>query len=404
MTDLEKTKLIIKKIRDKFGNKYDLSQIGIIHNTEEDKITIICPKHGPFITTPKSILKSKFGCKKCAYELRNNKSGKNDLIKECINIDNLIPLENPKVVDKNKLIGTVYCFINKTNNKLYFGETVKSDFNERFNEHRSKSKLGVVNYFYNAIRKYTWENFDKIIVFQTDVYDKTDENKEILNNIVNKKEKEFIKQFNTDNHQFGYNLTKGGDGIVGYKFTEETKKKMSILHSGENHWNYGNLNNKTSDIILQFDLDFNFIKEWPSMREIERELGYATSNISRCCSNKIDTYKSSIWVKKENYFEGYLQKYKSRAKCKSSDKEVLQFDFLGNKIAEYISGAEAARVLNINRNTITAAASGRDPQAHGFIWIYKEKFTEDILKDKLEKVKSCRFYKKIVSNLSSASI
>ena len=65
---------------------------------------------------------------------------------------------------------------------------------------------------------------------------------------------------------------------------------MSILHSGENHWNYGNLNNKTSDIILQFDLDFNFIKEWPSMREIERELGYSTSNISRCCSNKIDTY------------------------------------------------------------------------------------------------------------------
>ena len=30
----------------------------------------------------------------------------------------------------------VYCFINTINNKLYIGETVRSDFNERFNQHK----------------------------------------------------------------------------------------------------------------------------------------------------------------------------------------------------------------------------------------------------------------------------
>ena len=79
----------------------------------------------------------------------------------------------------------------------------------------------------------------------------------------------------------------------------------------------------------------------------------------------------------------------------------MQYDFLGNFIAEYISCAEAGRV--IGKKNISSAASGKDPQAHSYIWIYKDDFSKELLKDKLEKVKSCRFYKKIVSNLSSTS-
>lgn len=397
MTNEEKLKKFLEKAKVKFPN-YDYSKVEIFSNSEKDKVCIICPEHGEFYTSPKAFLKSVYGCKKCANILRGINSRKVKITKTTKNdlpLD-LNPIENPKIVSKDELIGTVYCFINNVNNKLYIGETVKSSYNDRINEHH-KNSVTVDNYFYKAIRKYGWENFSVIVLFQTSPYENNDENKKLLNNIVNEKEIYYINKYDTTNPSKGYNLTKGGDGVVGYKFSEESKAKMSIDRSGDKHWNYGNYNNKTSKAILQFDLDFNFIKEWPSMAEIERCLKYNSNNISRCCTNKLDTYKGFIWVKKENYYEGYLQEYKSRAKCKSNDKEVLQYDFLGNYINSFISCNEAGRSLN--KTSVSTAASGRDAQLYGYIWIYKKDFTEDLLKEKLERVKTCRFYNKIIKEL-----
>lgn len=41
-----------------------------------------------------------------------------------------------------------------------------------------------------------------------------------------------------------------------------------------------------SKVVLQYDLNGNFIKEWPSTMEIERQLGYTNTNISACCLGK----------------------------------------------------------------------------------------------------------------------
>jgi group I intron endonuclease len=390
-------KEFIKLATEKFGNKFDYSKVPeIIKNKEKDHITIICPIHGEFIITPKAFFKGKFGCRKCSYELRVIRTEKNSLAKFIPNIDNLSFIENPIITDKSKLIGTVYCFINKQNNKLYFGETVKSDFNERFNEHRSKASKGIVNYFYNAIRKYSWDGFDKIIVYQTDIYDKTEENKKLLNNIVNSKEKEFIKQFNTDNHKFGYNLTKGGDGIVGYKFSEEARQKLSERTSGEKHWNYGNFNNKTSQPILQYNLNKNLIKEWPSMKEAERQLNCNSNNISRCCSGEISTYLGYIWIKKSEFEDELLELKTKKALETKYKNHLLQYDFLGHFIKEWESSSDAAEFIKCDRSTITNAASGKSVQGKGYIWVYKNNFSEELLKEKVEQVKSYRSYNRIL--------
>ena len=42
---------------------------------------------------------------------------------------------------------------------------------------------------------------------------------------------------------------------------------------------------------------------------------------------------------------------------------------MGNYISSYISCSEAGRALG--RKTVATAAHGRDPQAYGYIWIYK---------------------------------
>lgn len=47
--------------------------------------------------------------------------------------------------------------------------------------------------------------------------------------------------------------------------------------------------------INQYDLNGNLIKEWDSARSVQRELGIFESNINKCCTGKIPTYKGYVW-------------------------------------------------------------------------------------------------------------
>jgi hypothetical protein len=52
--------------------------------------------------------------------------------------------------------------------------------------------------------------------------------------------------------------------------------------------------------ILQYDLDMNFIKEWKSLREIERnDLTLSRSQIAKCCKGIKNAYAGFIWIYKE---------------------------------------------------------------------------------------------------------
>ena len=60
-------------------------------------------------------------------------------------------------------------------------------------------------------------------------------------------------------------------------------------------------NGKTSKVVLQFTKSGDFIREWPSAMEIQRQLGYDNGNISHCClgNTRLKTYKGFIWKYKE---------------------------------------------------------------------------------------------------------
>lgn len=287
-------------------------------------------------------------------------------------------------------IGYIYVFENKINGKLYIGKTTEL-YSRRYNEHKYNAfSKQIKTYFYNALRKYSWEEFNRYVIYQTEECSSL----LIVNEIICKKEIFYIDMFRSDSPEFGYNLTKGGDGIVGYKFSEEQRKNMSKARQGKLHPNFGNFNNSTSIAVLQFDLEYNLVNKWSSMSEIERQLGYKSNNISRCCSNLLCTYKGYIWVKELDYFEGYLEKFKSRVNCKSNDKMVLQYSFIGELLAEWVSAAEASRHIGCDGSTISGAAKGKFPHGKGFIWIYKSEYTNELLQDKLSKIKGCKTYEK----------
>lgn len=60
------------------------------------------------------------------------------------------------------------------------------------------------------------------------------------------------------------------------------------------------INGKKSKPVLQFDLNNNFIKEYPSTHQAERETGFNNGNISACCKGKQKTAYNFIWRYKEN--------------------------------------------------------------------------------------------------------
>ena len=55
-----------------------------------------------------------------------------------------------------------------------------------------------------------------------------------------------------------------------------------------------NTNGKLSKPVLQYDLEGNFIKEWPSTRECERN-GFSHGAVSACCQGELKKYKGFIF-------------------------------------------------------------------------------------------------------------
>lgn len=102
----------------------------------------------------------------------------------------------------------VYLITNLVNNKRYVGITHNS-IEHRFHEHvqKSRTKRGVW-ILHRAIRKYGVDNF-KIELLEDNI-SKQD---------IADKENYYINLYDTLNT--GYNMTEGGAGISGYKFTKE---------------------------------------------------------------------------------------------------------------------------------------------------------------------------------------
>jgi group I intron endonuclease len=111
----------------------------------------------------------------------------------------------------------IYKITNLKNNKIYIGFTI-NEIQVRLRNHIRASRQNKKRhtYLHSAIRKYG-ENF--FIVEEIECGD----DKKLLK----EREKYWIEYFKPD-----YNLTKGGDGCLGYKHSKETKLKITGCPKG----------------------------------------------------------------------------------------------------------------------------------------------------------------------------
>ena len=155
--------------------------------------------------------------------------------------------------------------------------------------------------FFLVIVKYGWDNIKHEVLYEN------------LSEVEAKqKEIELIEKYKTNQEEYGYNMTTGGSGAPnctksietreklskankGKKVSEETRKKIGEAHKGLH------LGGKSPQArkILQYDLDGNFIKEWDSLMDIERELNVSYTGIWKVCNNKRKQIRGYVWRYKD---------------------------------------------------------------------------------------------------------
>ena len=163
----------------------------------------------------------------------------------------------------------VYIHKNKINRKVYVGITHYTNPEKRWN-YGYKSNP----YFQSAINKYSWNNFEHIILFRN-----------ISKELACREEQLLISRYKK--RGICYNIANGGEGSEA--MSEETKNKLrKYIRIG------------LSKPVLMIDKNTNeILKEFNSTTEAETFLNAKGHHVSCCCNHKRKTAYGYKWRYKE---------------------------------------------------------------------------------------------------------
>jgi group I intron endonuclease len=206
------------------------------------------------------------------------------------------PIEGADAVE----MGFIYKITNIVNNKVYIGKSTYKNIDEVKKRYKKEVLYGVNRYIIKAIKKYGIDFF----VFKI-----------VENNIksteLNNKEIFYINYFNSYNK--GYNLTIGGEGNKGYKWSIESKNKLSEKFIGkrkntENPF-YGKKHSlNTIDKIIKSNKRRAGNKYGPMSQDRKEKISKAL--IGKTPWNKGKTYDAVKGIKNPNYKEVDMEKLK----------------------------------------------------------------------------------------------
>ena len=203
-------------------------------------------------------------------------------------------------------MSAIYEFVNNINQKVYVGQAV--DYKQRIRNHKFNLKQDKNTHFYNALKKYGWENFSINIIEECEA------------NELNEREVYWISE-KKSLYPNGYNLLEGGNqarhnditkqkisngrkGIkfseshienlrkshLGYIMPEEQKKKISKSNKGKvvseetkRKLKYKQPHRRE---VGRFNKEGNLIMKYESIMDASIDLDCSPGNISECCNGK----------------------------------------------------------------------------------------------------------------------
>lgn len=125
-----------------------------------------------------------------------------------------------------------------------------------------------------------------------------------------------------------------------------------------------------SKIVNQYDLNGNFIKNWHSIRTIEKELKIANSSITACCKGKLKTAGGFTWryyneeTKNNNINIDLTNRFFKSERAR----KVEQYDLEKNYIKTWNSLREIERKTKMSHSNISDCCKGKYKTVYGYIW------------------------------------
>lgn len=245
----------------------------------------------------------------------------------------------------------VYSHQNRTNEKRYIGWAVvgvSQDIYEamfrRWKDHCYDAELGSTRVFHNAIRKYGTSD----LAWKHEILDVMTSQED-----AKRAEKLWISHLRTNHmrkHQdhVGYNMTDGGDGVVGYVPTPEVRLKMSLAHKGYQ---------KTPEHLENLRIANTGKKRSPE-------------TCARIGASKTGD-KHPFWGKK------LPQQTRQRMSDGQKHKRAVnQFTKQGKLIATHASLCDAERATGVYATNIVKACQGKLKTSGKFMWKYAEETKE----------------------------
>ena len=235
-----------------------------------------------------------------------------------------------------------YCVYKHTSpsNKVYIGITKMKPI-KRWGKDGSGYKDNC--YFWRAIQKYGWENFEHEVLFENLTKEEACD-----------KEIELISMYDSTNPINGYNLSTGGEcGGAGICVSEETRQKISEI---------------LGRVILQFSKNGELLSEYVSVRTAAKTLNISPKIINDCCNKHRKSAGGYIWRYKDLYDPNEIIAYD--AKINPTPKVVVQLDKNGNFISQYENAYEAEEITGIHQSGICNCCIGKIKSAGNYIWKY----------------------------------
>ena len=283
----------------------------------------------------------------------------------------------------------IYKITNKINQKVYVGQSIHME--ARWQQHkrealgdRSNTKL------YQAMREYGIDNFVFEIIEQC------------LEKELNEKEQYWISFY--DSFQNGYNSNKGGLGeifdrseifklwddgksikeileitriksketirsyLAGYKnySVEESNRRGGIQARKTAIQNNNVVNTNYYSIIYQYSLKGEYIKQWNSTKEIQRELNIDGESVGYCLRGIRRTAGNFQWSLEKATMPDLSNNKQGRAT--KIDQLTLNDEF----IKTYNTIAEAAKDNAVDPSLLSKVCKGKRKSAGGFHWRYSD--------------------------------
>lgn len=239
--------------------------------------------------------------------------------------------------------------------KKYIGIT-KQEPNQRWRNGKGYKRN---EYFYRAIQKYGWDNFEHKILYEG-----------LSEDEANQLEEELVAKYETTNPQKGYNLHSGG---LHHEVTEETREKLSKSKKGmllgEENPFFGK--HHTEEVLAvirkrveQYDCDGNLVAVYKSMKEACEKTGVDKSLLTKVCKGKRKTAGGYQWK-----YEDDERDMKAYRRVAHNRRRVRQLDMSDKEIKVFNSLTEAGRAFGINADkTIGDVCRGEGKTAYGFKW------------------------------------